>query len=405
MKILYLFSEAPYPPDHGPRHHSFGLLTIAAEQHDCHVFGFYHGTRGMGRWEQLRHILPTLRIQGLFPEHVGLRKMWQKMVAMSTFNPGIVGCYGPNPQVGKALKRVLAEQTYDLIHVDRFVLAGYWKYFENIPSILIPYDAFSMRYARQFRTFQAVFPKLITLYNYLAFSHLEHRIYPRYTVVCPVASVDVDWLRQRIPTLSTQVIEIPVANEFFARATPGRTTTERPCVMCCGWFAADSTARECTGFLRDVLPELKRAIPNLHCIVWGRARSSGMRSQLRQLPDVEHIEWADDYIETLKRAWVYFYPGRSISGIQTKVQQALALGIPVVGYPESLIPLYIQHGRQAFICQSRHDVTEAIVTLLRDANLRWQVGIAAHTHIQTHFSYAAISAKLHRLYHNIAARH
>ena len=404
MKILFLLTESPYPARSGPHHHTLGVLKAALSAHQCEAIGFYAGEQGATRWHELQAQLPTLRVLELVPEPPRLQQLVTAARCVGQLHPLVMRRF-TSPEFGRALKARLATGGYDLIHVDQFKFAPYWPLFADLPSLLVPYDAFSLKYHRAIPETRTLDRKLTMRYLYHSFSGFERRYYSHFTTVCPVSCVDADWLRRRAALAHVEALEIPVDEEYFETSAAAPADDDAPHLLCVGLYGAEAVARGTVEFLEQAWPRIKEAVPGARLTVWGKDPAPVLRDCLTRTPEVQHLGWVDDYRATVRSATVYLYPQACGSGIQTKVQHAMAASLPVVARPLSLAPLYVEPGREAFACETPSEMAEVVVRLLRDPALRRTVGAAAHRLMRERFSVPVIANKLSRLYQETVERH
>jgi glycosyltransferase involved in cell wall biosynthesis len=328
-------------------------------------------------------------VRGLVPETGGARAAAGLFSSVLRLEPPVLRRYRSARFAGR-LRQLLAETRYDLVHVDQFKLARYGALCEGIARLLVPHDAYSLAYHRAYRVSGAL-PRRTALYLlYRGFSRLERTVYPRYDRVCPVSSVDAEWLRARVPGVRVEVLEIPIGEEFFAAGAEPRVPGPAH-VVCGGPVANEYIARDTVAFL-------ERLLPRFRVTVWGQSPARSLREFIERTPDVDHLSWADDYIGTLRSASVYVYAQHVGSGIQTKVQQAMALGIPVVARSEHLAPLGVSSGEQAIACDEPSAMADAVIGLLQDGALGARMGAAARRHVRSRFGAEAIGARLAQIY-------
>ncbi|MBS1810947.1 MAG: glycosyltransferase [Acidobacteria bacterium] len=402
MKILYLLPESPYPPQNGPQHHTYGLLRIAAERYECHVAGFYCGEEGQLRWRQLQENLPNLQIHLIVPELKGAPRFIQRLLRFLRCHPLIMAGY-VSPALVRWANNFLQENRVALIHVDQFKLAHFWRIGADIPHLLIPYDAFSLAASRDFKLSRLLTVKARALYKLLSFTKIERKIYPRFSMVSPVSQVDVKWLTSRSPHVNATVIEIPVPDEFFSAPIAEHQETAPPHIICAGLFNWDAVAQGAIRFFQEAVPLIRQQFPQTRFSVWGPPPTAELQAVIAQIPQVDCVNWVEDYSGMLKSAAVYVYPQTCGSGMQTKVQQAMALGIPVIACPESLDPLYVTSESQAFVCTKPTEMAEAAIRLLKSAKLRNEVGAAAREHMKQHFSLHAVARRLDSVYQTVSS--
>jgi sugar transferase (PEP-CTERM/EpsH1 system associated) len=80
---------------------------------------------------------------------------------------------------------------------------------------------------------------------------------------------------------------------------------------------------------REVLPLLRRRFPDLQLLVVGRCPTSTVRA-LATLPGVTVTGAVPEVRPFYARAWIFVAPLRIAPGVQTKVMEAMAAGLPVV---------------------------------------------------------------------------
>lgn len=397
MRVLFLLPEPPYPPQNGPHHHTFGLLRIACARHTCVAAGLYRGEAGLARWRQLQEALPGLRVAALFPEAEGIRRSLRGLGCLLAWQPLVL-----RGSLGGALpawvRRYLRQERVDLVHVDQFRLAHCWRACGATPRLLVPYDAFSLKCLRAYRTAVRPREKAAAWYLYRAFSRLERLVYPHFDLVCPVSPVDARWLAGRDSRIRTAVVGIPVPEEFLRAGAAGVPEADGAHILCAGWFSSDGVAAGAIEFLKEALPRIRDAVPEARVTLWGRRPTPALRAVLKETPGVRHVEWVDDYAGMIRSAQAYVYPQACGAGIQTKVQQAMALGVPVVAREETLAPLEVESGRHAFGCQTPQEMAEAVVAILTQPGLRREVGAAGAAHMRARFSAEAIGAELDAAY-------
>ena len=400
MKILYILPESPYPPQNGPQHHTYGLLRIASEHYDCHVVGFYRGKEGVARWQQLQEDLPNLHFHLTVPELEGTRRLVQRLLRFLRCQPLIMAGYVSRELV-EWLNSFLRETQFALIHIDQFKLADFWRIGAGVPHLLVPYDAFSLAASRDLKLSRSLSVKARALYKLLSFTNIEKNIYPKFSVVSPVSQVDVNWLISRAPKVNATVIEIPVPDEFFSAPIATHEETVAPHIICAGLFNWDAVAQGAIRFFTAAVPLIRQQFPQARFSVWGTSPTAELQAALARTPQVECVKWVEDYMGMIKSAAVYVYPQTCGSGMQTKVQQAMALGVPVVACAESLDPLYVTSGKQAFICTEPQQMAEAVIKLLKDARLRNEIGAAAREHMWQHFSLQAVARRMDAVYQRV----
>jgi glycosyltransferase involved in cell wall biosynthesis len=207
------------------------------------------------------------------------------------------------------------------------------------------------------------------------------------------------------PSIDAVTVPIAVSDEFFDAndQVVGDDSTKH--IIVSGVLGIDAVAKGVVEFLQQVWPGVRQAVHGVRLSVWSRTLPPEVRRLLARAPDADYVGWVDDYRGFLRTASVYVYPQRTGAGIQTKVQQAMAMGIPVVTRQHILDAVGADNGIQAIACEEDRTMTEAIVALLHDATLRVRIGRAAAKQMYDGYRLDVVGDKLARVYEAAIAKH
>jgi len=90
-------------------------------------------------------------------------------------------------------------------------------------------------------------------------------------------------------------------------------------------------------------------------------------------------------------------PLRIARGVQNKILEAMAMGLPVVGTPAALQGTWATTTDGVRIAESPRAFAHALVTLLEDHALRRQCGLQARRYVQEHHQWDEHNARLEAL--------
>jgi glycosyltransferase involved in cell wall biosynthesis len=86
------------------------------------------------------------------------------------------------------------------------------------------------------------------------------------------------------------------------------------------------------------------------------------------------------------------------AGIQNKVLEALACGTPVVATPRAVAALQVKPGEQVLVGDGPVAFAEAILRLLRSAELRARLGRAGRRYVEQNHDWGTVASRLERVY-------
>ncbi len=136
-------------------------------------------------------------------------------------------------------------------------------------------------------------------------------------------------------------------------------------------------------FAARVLPRIRREIPSFELTVVGRACE-----KLAPVTGVRPLGFVLDLAPVYKEARFAVCPLIGGTGIQVKIVEAMANGLPVIALANVAAKVPIVHGVNGFVADKAEAFAQYAVQLSRDARLCRKLGQAARATIREEFSFA-----------------
>jgi glycosyltransferase involved in cell wall biosynthesis len=141
-----------------------------------------------------------------------------------------------------------------------------------------------------------------------------------------------------------------------------------------------------TFFAVKVLPLIQLAVPGARFLIVGRNPSRKVR-KLQKIAGVEVTGWVPDVRPYLAQTRVSVAPFSIAAGIQNKILEAMACGLPVVGTPRAIQGLSNSVGRLVETGEGAAQLAEAAVRLLRDPELAMSRGMEGRRQVIADYSW------------------
>lgn len=147
-------------------------------------------------------------------------------------------------------------------------------------------------------------------------------------------------------------------------------------------------------FVSDVMPELRRLVPNLSFVVAGREPPPDFRRRFEQIPNVRFTGTLPDLRPVIAQAAICVVPLRIGSGTRLKILEAAAMAKAVVSTTVGAEGLTLKDGKEIIIADGPRTMASAIAALLGDRRRRLEIGRAARRHVAAEYGIPALRRAL-----------
>ena len=382
MRILWVKVGGLWPPNTGGRLRSFNILAELAREHEVSVFTTH--LPGEDGTVLARHLPHCKRIESFpFAAPKFRDPRFPLMLARSWLSTMPVDVYKHRvPALRTAVEELLASGQIDLCVADFAVAVP------NVPlqgPVPVMFFSHNVEYQILKRLAQAQTDPLRRL-----LLGIEWRKMRRYEAeVCLKARLTVavsahDRVLHQADAAGAVIHDVPTGVDVGYFKANG--TAEEPAELVftgsMDWHPNEDAIRH---FIDDILPAVRREVPQVQLTVVGRNPSSGLRRDAEQA-GVRVTGTVDDVRPYIDAAAVYVVPLRIGGGTRLKVFEALSMGKAVVSTGVGVEGLPLAPGEHYLKADDPQAFASAVVTLLRDPDRRHALGDAGRQ--LTHERYA-----------------
>jgi sugar transferase (PEP-CTERM/EpsH1 system associated) len=392
VKILFLSQRVPYPPNRGDKITTWRLIERMRREHDVHVLAFAHDDGD----EQAAN---ELRQKGYPTTTFRLNPRWDRVRSLPlllTRKPLTLGVYGSH-----ALQR----------EVDRRIGAVdvAYAYSSSMGAFMLPHTGtrrvmhfseldsdkwlqYSKRmhppmrwiYRREWRTLERFERKLAHAVDENVFcTPLEERIF-----------------NERIPGASSAVLRNGID---LTGHQPAPEQAEAGHLVFVGVMDYYPNVEGCLWFADEILPRVRAAVPEARLTIVG-AHPTPEIEALAARPGIEVTGFVDDPRDYLRRAQVSVAPLRIARGIQNKVLEAMAMGLPVVGTTAATQGVDGKAGENYLVADDAEGQVAAICGLLRDSEATRELGRQARRFVEERYDWEACLRPLDGILEQLRAK-
>lgn len=359
MKILFLAHRVPYPPDKGEKIRAYHELRFIAARHDVHLFAFADGKERDVALPALSKLCQRVHLEDL-PKHVATLKAMTSLLTAKPFT----NAYFFSNRLATAIRAAMSNNRYDAVFVYCSAMAPYVVGSSTIPVIVDFVDSDASKWAQYAQ--RSRFP-LSWLYRREAALLGEHeRKIARTARLCLAAtSLETEAIDPE-NKLSLRVLENGVSvPEGLSVEVPDEIAALGSYVVFVGQMDYRPNVDAVSYFADEILPDVRKAHPELKFLVVGRNPTGSVR-RLAKRPGVVVTGTVPDVHPYLYGAAAAVAPFRICQGVQNKILEALAIGLPVVCTPRPARAIGGNAGEFLFIAQSPSEFSRTLITILDD---------------------------------------
>lgn len=384
-RILFLAPRYPWPLDRGDRIRAWGLLKEFSPIADVTLVGLSETDPAgidLGPYPEL-----CARVEVL--PHSPLRARANMLAAVAGSRPFQVAYY--RNEVLEALVTRLARERFDVAFGQLFRMFPYVERFGGCRRIIDLTDSLRLNLRRA----APLKPGL----RRVAFE-LERRRVERYEAEVArrvdeawvVSEIDRADLLERAPEAAIRVIPNGVLDRW---GPVGGTRADGRTVLWLGNLTVGHNIDMAAHLVRDIWPLVRAERPGAELLLAGDCRP-GIRRRLAG-PGVTVAGFVPDLAPLLARASVAVAPLRYGAGLQNKVLDTMAAGLPVVVSPIVQEPIGGTPGETLVVAETAAGFARAVSSLLATPERCRTIGEEGRRFVLERFAWAAAGQRMSEL--------
>ncbi len=375
MKILFLSQRVPYPPNRGDKITTWRLIERLQRDHEVAVVAFAHDKADVQGARELREL-------GYDVTDIPLNLRRAKLLASPllftnrSLTQGVFGSARLQSEVDRRLGWADAAYAFSSSMGDFLLDRG-------LPWVMhfAELDSDKWRQYAESKSFPLNFiyrRECRTLLRY------ERRLAADAVTNVFCTPLEQDLFKEQIPGRLSAVVRNGVDLEYFQ---PQPELREPEHLMFTGVMDYFPNVDGCVHFVEEVLPLVRTRFPDCRFTIVG-SRPAPEVERLGQVPGVAVTGFVDDIRTYLGRAAISVAPLRVARGIQNKVLEALACGLPVVGTTSATQGVEGKAGQDFILADSARDQADAIIRLLRNPDEARALGQRARTFVEENYDWS-----------------
>jgi sugar transferase (PEP-CTERM/EpsH1 system associated) len=394
MKILFLAHRIPVPPNKGEKIRAFHMLRHLGREHAIDLLALVDDARDRAHIDLLRGVCRRCELVA----H-GAASQWLAVPRAITGGTAITLASFHSPALAEIARRWQRDNDYDAVLAFSSTMAQYVGtegHFQRVMDFVDVDSAKWEQYAQD-----AMWP-LSWLYRREGrlVAAWEAEVARRFDVSTLVSEPEAALFRSRVPDArDVRVVTNGVAEQFLADGwePPRRVGAAAANLAFLGTMDYRPNIDGVVWFGRAIWPTVKQAVPGTSFTIIGGRPAAAVR-RLGTQSGVRVTGFVDDVGAQLAAADLFVAPLRIARGVQNKVLEALAFGLPVVATPQALEGIDAEPGRHLLVAADPDGFAAAVIGLLRRPDQARAMGQAARRHMASHYRWEQALAPLMELF-------
>lgn len=387
MRILFVCHRMPYPPSDGARVRAFHIIRHLARRHEVTVAAPSRSAEEQAAAERLREHCDAVLTETIAPA-AALARMVKNLV---TPTPSSMG-YFFSPALVAKIRQAHAAKPFEMVFVYCSSVAPYVDGLAGAVKVIDFVDMDSQKW----RVYADAHRFPLSLGYWLEGSKLqraETAIARAFDLCLCVTPGELATLRSFGVETAAGWFPNGVDLDYFS---PGTEPYDGNAICFVGRMDYFPNQQAAIAFCREVLPKVREARPEASFTIVGAEPPRAVRALARQ-PGVQVTGTVADVRAFVRRSAVSVAPLRIARGVQNKILEAMAMGVPVVASPETAKGVEAIAGEHLLVAAGAEAMAAAVIRLLADRDERARIARAARAHVEQAYSWEGAMRQLDAL--------
>ena len=387
MRILALTSRMPYPPMRGDKVRTYHFLRSLSSVHDVDLITFVERADDRAVLERELDWLRSIETIPLAPaaSHASM--------AAGLFSPlPYQALYYRSRAMRDAVAAALADADYDLVYVHLFRMApfvlgrdGQLSRGPRRPRFVVDLtDAVSVELEESLAR-RSPFLRLPYAWETRKIRRYEAVVAAAFDEVWVISDADAAAIARAAPGARIAVVPNGVDETLFALPGPAAS----PVVLFVGNLSVPHNIDAVDFLARGIMPHVRRRVEGATLRVVGAGAGEAMRQAAAET-GFELAGRVPELADAYRGVTVFAAPLRFAAGIQNKILEAMAAGVPVVTTPTGNRGLGAPVGEAIAVGAGTRELADGIAGFLTDDARARAVGAAGREYVRGRFSWDAV---------------
>jgi len=390
MKVLFVISQLPYPPDTGAKIRTFNLLKRVASDYEITLISF-------GREEKEKEKIEALR---KFCKRIIL--ISEKKSKWTSFLCSIAGRLPYSirryysSKMERLIKKLINSENFDLIHCDSLQMSFNLRSVNSIPKVLTEHNVESQIWQRWASEEKNFLKRYFIKGQYKKISCYEFEILKMFDCCIAVSEEDKKIIEENSQIKKVWVVPNGVDCDYFDpdKMKSLHLLEKEFSLIFTGsldWYPNQDAL---IYFFTEIYPLLKKRIPQISINIVGRNPSKSILKFARRDNSINIVGRVEDIRPFIFASQIFVVPLRIGGGTRLKILEAMAMAKPVISTSVGAEGLGVTHEENIILADNPYEFASKILRLFEDKNLREKIGKNARQFVKEKYDWNIVAEKL-----------
>ena len=397
MRILFLSTWFPFPPDNGSKIRVYHLLRALGQRHEVTLLSFAWDTARPDAASASQAFCAAVRAVPLDPFATN------QASALRTFLSFHPMASRPIPAMQACTAAALRAQKFDAVIASTEMMTPYaLQASDGVPRILEDHNAMTRWAWERYLAQRSPLQRARCWLSWQKNRHYEARLFRRFDLVAMVSEQDRAACLESLPGYRGPVAVIPNGVDC-AHHRPGLAEVRPNTLIYNGALTYSANYDAMRMFLAEIYPLVRQQNPAVTLSITGSTKGVDLTG-LRLDDSVRLTGYVEDIRLPVAGSTVCVVPLRQGGGTRLKILEAMALGTPVVATSKGAEGLEVVDGEHLLIADTPAAFAEAVGRVLRDPALRARLSVNARALVEAKYDWPAIGAQFVELVESASQR-
>jgi glycosyltransferase involved in cell wall biosynthesis len=398
MRILFLSTWFPYPPNNGSRIRAYHLLRALGDSHQVTLVAF----RPVDRGDNGQCLSPELNLRDVHPVPVDPFR-YVNIPQVLKFSSPIPLTGWPSRLMRQTVAKAVDAGKWDAVVAFQSPAARYALQLPGVTRILDVDTAYSYQAYEYTVCEDHPIARLRTWVSWQKTYRYEARLFRKFQACTVVSAKELDYVKAMTSASNSRVEVVPNGVDC-QHNHPGLAQPRPNTLIYNGALTYSANYDAMRYFLGEVYPHIKQQVPDVSLTITGSTLGICL-SSLAIDESVRLSGYVVDIRIPVSEASACVVPIRQGGGTRLKILEAMALGTPVVATSKAAEGLEVTPNQDILIADAPAEFATQVVRLLRDPALTQRLATNARHLVEQRYDWDQVGQRFVDLVEDVASRH